>query len=43
MIITPRLLAALITWFIRGAMTATRCADRLQVCVSHISQMMMAV
>ena len=43
MIITPRLRAALITWFMRGAIAATRCADMLQVCVSHISQMMMAV
>ena len=43
MIMTPRLRAALITWFIRGAITDTRCADRLQVCVSHISQMMIAV
>jgi hypothetical protein len=31
MIITPRLREALTTWFIRGAMAATRCADRLQV------------
>ena len=43
MIITPRLRAALTTWFIRGAIKATRCADMPQVCVSHMSQMMIAV
>src|ERR1700756_5000031 len=43
MIITPRLRAALTTRFMRGAIDATRCADIAQVCVSHISQMMMAV
>ena len=43
MIITPRLRAALTTWFIRGAMAATRCAAQRQVCVSHISIIMMAV
>src|ERR1044071_9748690 len=42
-IMTPRLRAALTTWFIRGAMAATRWADRLHVCASHISQMTMAV
>src|SRR5215831_13206648 len=30
-IITPRLRAAVITWFIRGAIAATRCADILHV------------
>jgi hypothetical protein len=43
MIITPRLRAALTTWFIRGAITDTRCAHMAQVCVFHMSQMMMAV
>src|SRR5262245_17756487 len=43
MIITPRLRAALTTWFIRGAIKATRCADMPQVCVSHISQITIAV
>jgi hypothetical protein len=43
MIMTPRLRAEPTTWFIRGAIAATRCADRLQVWASHISQMMMAV
>ena len=43
MIITPRLRAALTTWFIRGAIKATRWADMPQVCVSHMSQMMIAV
>src|SRR5947208_16980515 len=43
MIITPRLRLALMTWFMRGAIAATRCAERLQVWVSHISQIMMAV
>jgi hypothetical protein len=43
MIITPRLRAALTTWFIRGAIKATRCAAMAQVCVFHMSQMMIAV
>jgi hypothetical protein len=43
MIIAPKLRAAPITWFIRGAISPTRCADSAQVCVSHMSQMTIAV
>src|ERR1044071_7925874 len=40
---TPRSRAAETTWFIRGAISATRSAEPLHQCSFHMSQMAMAV